>query len=158
MASPFPLVQGVAIIVPATLHEGAKCMTGFNYNREDLCSVDFSIQLAATSAGPATHYGVNYGSTTPGFWWLVYSGSLIGNRPTPEWMSVEQLALATAADEASGVWDPNNLIADPPESMPMVDDFDPTKVILIPLATGKWAEARDALALNSLVRVEADEV
>lgn len=150
MASPFPRVKGVAIVVPLALNAAASEMTAFNYNREDARNGAFSIALAATSVGPATHHAGNYISTTAGFWWLVRSGSLIGNRPIPDWADADLLA---QADAESAVYDPNGLCEGAPDSMPFGDTFDPTKITLIPLATGKWAEARDALSAE-LVRIE----
>lgn len=157
MSSPFPRVKGVAIIAPLALLDGAKWVTCFNYDDPGQFDGTMAIELAATSLGPATHYAANWKATTPGFWWLVSAGSLMANKPQPEWMTDEAYALASAADGAAVVWDVLSLIDSAPDTMPTTVDFDPLQINLIPLAQGKWSEARDALAavVPALVRVES---
>jgi len=152
MSAPFPRVKGVAIVAPSALLDAARWVTCFNY--DDPGQFDsFSIELGPEADGSPTHWACNYQRTSNGFWWLVRAGSLMANRPWPEWMDDDAYALAIEADDNAVVWDVHGLCDDAPETMPLVADFAEDKVVLIPLRTGRWSEARDALSAE-LVRIE----
>lgn len=148
-------MTGVAVVAPDALVDAAREVVAPFY-LDPVQRGNVRIQLSADGSAPATHYAANWMVTSAEFQAALAN---VGSLPVDDYLALlpeEERADAqtriTTALASFLIYDPNNLF----QSAPTVDTWDGTKINVLPLATGKWAEARDLLAPEGLVTVTAD--
>jgi len=145
---PFPLVTGLTVIAPLALRDAADEMIALNYS--DIAQRgSLTIPMAASAAGPATHYAACWGTTTSGFWEAVVLGAIADPDAYPEWVDADLIASAYSNWQ---IWDAGNLI----QEMVTADEYDPALISLIPMRRSRFSEALTHLGGAGLVRVESE--